>query len=279
MADLVPGSLPHALRTRAEAVLASWAHRFERSPLRMPRPIDPRQHGAMVAGLIEALGEASLSPLAQLRPGNGAVRELEKQTTFAGSGMAAGGSSGYDVAALILSLRDAVLEFAGADDRQPVQDIFEWLVVVALDAFAVAGEASARERADAQIEEGTPVILVTPDVPAVLLLGAPSASTLDGILARTLLLVVRTGAKSLIVDVGGLADPASPTNTEVADRFFAQTRLQPVEILLSGAPDAAATLWQTMAGKRGVTLRALDRFDAAVSAALQRAGTALVRRG
>jgi hypothetical protein len=277
--DLVPGSLSHALRTRAEAVLASWAHRFERSPMRMPRPIDPRTHGALVAGLIEALGEASLSPTAELRPGASAVRELEKQTTFAGSGLAAGGASGYDVAALILSLRDAVLEFAGADEHQPVLDIFEWLVVVALDAFATAGAISARERADAQIEEGTPVILVTPDVPALLLLGAPSGATFDGLFARTLLLVVRTGAKSLIVDVGGITDPMSPTITEAADRFFAQTRLQPVEILLSGAPDAAATLWQSMAQKRGVTLRSVDRFDAAVSAALQRAGTALVRRG
>jgi hypothetical protein len=279
VADLVPGSLSHALRTRGEAVLASWAHRFERSPLRMPHPIDPRTHGALVAGLIEALGEASLSPLAELRPGASAVRELEKQTTFAGSGLSAAGLSGYDVAALVLSLRDAVLEFAGADDRQPVLDIFEWLVVVALDAVATAGATSARERADAQIEEGTPVVLVTPDVPAVLLIGAPSAATLDGILARTLLLVVRTGAKALIIDVAGVTDPASPTITESADRFFAQTRLQPVELLLSGATEPAATAWATMARKRGVTLRSVDRFDAAVSAALQRAGTSLVRRG
>jgi hypothetical protein len=276
--ELVPGSLPHALRTRAEAVLASWAHRFERSPLRMPRPIDPRTHGAVVAGLIEALGEAALSPPSDWRPGGGAVRELEKQTTFAGSGLAAGGASGFDLAALVLSLRDAVLEFAGADEQGPVHELFEWLVIVALDAFATAGAISARERADAQLEEGTPVILITPDVPAVLLLGAPSAATLDAILARTLLLVVRTGAKSLIIDVGGIGDPASPTLTEAADRFFAQTRLQPVEILLIGATEQTATLWQSMATKRGVTLRALDRFDAAVAAALTRAGSALVRR-
>jgi hypothetical protein len=277
--ELVPGSLPHALRTRAEAVLASWAHRFERSPLRMPRPVDPRHHAAPVAGLIEALGEASLSPVAEWRPGGGAVRELEKQTTFAGSGLSAGGGSGYDVAAMILSLRDAVLEFAGADEQAPVHDLFEWLVVVALDAFATAGVMSARERADAQIEEGTPVVLITPDVPAVLLLGAPSASTLEGILARTLLLVVRTGAKSLIIDVSGVGDPASPTITETADRFFAQTRLQPVEILLVGAPEATASMWSSMAAKRGVTLRPHDRFDAAMAAALTRAGSALVRRG
>jgi hypothetical protein len=276
--ELVPGTLPHALRHRAEAVLASWAHRFERSPLRMPRPIDPRTHAALVAGLIEALGEASLSPATEWRPGAGAVRELEKQTTFAGSGLAAGGASGYDLAALVLSLRDAVLEFAGADDRAPVHDLFEWLVVVALDAFATAGAVSARERAEVQIEEGTPVILITPELPAVLLIGAPGAATVDGILARTLLLVVRTGAKSLLLDVSGLTDPASPTITEAADRFFAQTRLAPVEIELVGALEPTATAWQRMAHKRGVTLRSFDRFDAAVVAALTRAGASVVRR-
>jgi hypothetical protein len=270
--------LAHALRARGDAVLASWAHRFERSPLRMPRPIDPRTHGAMVAGLIEALGEAALSPSAEWRPGASAVRELEKQTTFAGSGLAAGGGSGFDVAALVVSLRDAVLEFANADEHAAVHQLFEWLTIIALDAFATAGAVSARERADQQIEEGTPVVLITPDVPAVLLLGAPSAATLDAILARCLLLVVRTGAKSLIIDVGGVGDPASPTMTEAADRFFAQTRLQPVELLLVGAPEASAQLWQSMATKRGVNLRALDRFDAAVGAALTRAGSSLVRR-
>ena len=245
----------------------------------MPRPIDPRLHGAQVAGLIEALGEAALSPPSEWRPGGRAVRELEKQTTFAGSGLAAGGASGFDLAAMIVSLRDAVLEFAGADDQAPVHELFEWLVVVALDAFATAGRISARERADAQIEEGTPVVLVTPDVPAVLLLGAPQAATIDAILARTLLLVVRTGAKSLIIDVSGVGEPQSPTMTEAADRFFAQTRLGPVELLLVGAPEATAQLWQSMATKRGLTLRALDRFDAAVAAAIARTDTALVRRG
>ena len=268
--ELEPGSLPHALRQRADAVLASWAHRFERSPLRVPHPTDPRKLAALVAGLIEALGEASLSPVAELRPGAAAVRELEKQTTFAGSGLAAGDGTGYDVAALILSLRDAVLEFAGADDHGPLVDLFEWLVVVALDGFATAGAASAQERADSQLEAGTPVVLVTPELPAVLLVGAPSSATLDAVLARTMLLVVRTGARALIVDIGGLADPASPIVTEAVDRFFAQKRLAPVEILLVGVADDAAPRWVELARKRGVTLRALDRFEAAVAAGLGR---------
>lgn len=268
--ELDPGSLPHALRQRADAVLASWAHRFERSPMRVPRPTDPRRLSAIVAGLIEALGEATLSPVAELRPGGPAVRELEKQTTFAGSGLAAAGGTGFDVAALVLALRDAVLEFAGADDHGPLVDLFEWLVVVALDAFATAGAASARERADGQLEAGTPVLLVTPELPAVLLVGAPSGATVDAVLARTMLLVVRTGARALIVDIGGLAEPGSPVVVEALDRFLAHKRLAPVEVLLVGAADDAAPRWVELAKKRGVALRALDRFEAAVAAGLGR---------
>lgn len=276
--ELPPDSLPHALRHRAEAVLASWAHRFERSPLRMPRPIDPRQHGAVIAGLIEALGEATLSPASELRPGAAAVRELEKTTTFAGAGMAAAGATGFDVAAMIVALRDAVLEFASADEHGRVVDIFEWLVVVALDGFATAGVMSTKERADAQLEAGIPVLLITPDVPAVILLGAPSGATIDGVLARTMLLVVRTGAKALLIDVAGLADAQAPSVTESVDRFFAQPRLAKVELLLIGAPDSAAKIWHALGARRGVTVRPLERFDEAVAVALDRAGTLLVRR-
>ncbi|MCE9580360.1 MAG: hypothetical protein K8W52_44995 [Deltaproteobacteria bacterium] len=276
--ELVPNSLPHALRHRGEAVLASWAHRFERSPLRMPRPIDPRQHGATVAGLIEALGEATMSPASELRPGASAVRELEKVTTFAGAGMSAAGASGYDVAALVVALRDAVLEFASADEHARVAELFEWLVVLALDAFASAGVMAARERWDAQLEAGIPVLLVTPDVPAVILLGAPSSSTIDGVLGRVMLLVVRTGARALLVDIAGLADARAPIVLEAIDRFFAQPRLAKVELLLIGAADDAAKAWLQIGARRGVTVRPIDRFDEAVAIALDRAGTVLVRR-
>jgi len=244
----------------------------------MPRPVDPRHHAALVAGLIEALGEATLHADARLHPGAPELRELEKASSFAGGALFAGGASGFDVAALILALRDAVTEFAGADQIAAMGELFEWLVVLALDGFATAGAVSARERADEQLEAGTPVLLVTPDVPAVFLIGSPGQATLDAILARAMLLVVRTGARTMIVDVGGLADAASPPVTEAIDRLLAHPRLGGVEVALVGATDEAASAYRRMAAQRGAAVQLQERFDAAFASALERAGCQLVRR-
>jgi hypothetical protein len=272
------GTLAHALRHEGDRVLSSWGHRFERSALRVPRPVDPRQHGALVAGLIEALGEATLHPDARLRPGAAELRELEKASSFAGGAMLAGGASAFDVAALVLSLRDAVTEFASADQIAALGELFEWLVVLALDGFATAGAVSARERADEQLEAGTPVVLLTPEVPAVFLVGAPGQATLDSILARAMLMVVRTGARSLLIDASGLAEAGAAPVTEAVDRLLAHPRLSGVQIELIGAPDDAASTWRRMAQSRGAALEAHDRLDAALLVAFERAGYQLVRR-
>jgi hypothetical protein len=272
------GTLAHALRSQSERVLSSWGHRFERSVLRLPRPVDPRQHGAVVAGLIEALGEATLHPEARLRRGGAELRELEKASSFAGGAMFAGGASGFDVAALFLALRDAATEFAAAEQIAPLGELFEWLMILALSGFATAGAVSATERADEQIEAGTPVVLITPDVPAVFLIGAPGRAPVDAILARAMLLVVRTGARTLILDVAGLVDAVAPPVTEAVDRLFAHPRLAGVEVALVGVTDEAATAWQRMAQQRGASLQVHDRLDAAFAVALDRAGCQLVRR-
>jgi hypothetical protein len=272
------GTLAHALRTQSERVVSSWGHRFERSTLRLPRPVDPRQHGAVVAGLIEALGEATLHPDARFRRGGPDLRELEKASSFAGGAMFAGGASGFDVAALFLSLRDAVTEFASAEQIGVLAELFEWLVILALEGFATAGAVSATERADEQLEAGTPVVLITPDVPAVFLVGAPGAATVDAILARAMLLLVRTGARTLILDASGLADAIAPPVTEAVDRLLAHPRLAGVDVTLVGVTDDAATVWQRMATQRGASLKVHERLDSAFALALDRAGCQLVRR-
>jgi len=244
----------------------------------MPRPVDPRQHAALVAGLIDALGEATLHPDARLRAGAPELRELEKATAFAGASLLAGGASGFDVAALVLSLRDAAIEFAAADQIAPLGELFEWLLILALDGFASAGALSARERADEQLEAGTPVVLLTADVPAVFLVGAPGGATLDAVLARAMLLLVRTGARTLIVDASGLADASAPPVTEALDRFFAHPRLAEVVVAVVGAPGDAAASWQRMAQARGAQIAVHERLDSAFASALERAGAQLVRR-
>jgi hypothetical protein len=289
------GDLSHVLLDRTDEVLASWSHRFDRSALRVPRPVDPRQHAAMVSTMVVALGEtvthsqpgtgADRKPARQgtippqrLRPGAAEVRELEKAASLAGASLSASGASGFDVAALVFALRDAVLEFASSEWAQAIGDLFEWLAVIAVDAFAAAGAASAQERATEHLETGTPVVLVTPEVPAVLFVGAPGGDALDSILARALLLVVRVGAPTLILDVSGLSDPGAPEVLEAAGRFFEQKRMREVEVALSGAHGPVGEAWIAAGRARGVTVTALDRFDAAVARALDRAGCQIVRR-
>lgn len=287
--------LAEVLLEHADQVLASWSHRFDRSALRMPRPVDPRQHGALVSTMIVSLGEAVVVPATEaertsgrhragtiapqrLRPGGPELRELEKAASLAGASLSATGASGFDVAALVLALRDAVLEFASSDWSQAISDVFEWLVVIALDAFAAAGTAAAQERAADHLEAGTPVVLVTPEVPAVLLVGAPGGDALDSILARALLLVVRVGARTLVLDVSGVSDPVAPEIVEAAGRFLDQKRMADVEIALSGASGPVAHAWMSLGKERGVAVIAMERFDAAVAHALERAGCQIVRR-
>ena len=73
----------------------------------------------MTNGLVEALSFAVSSGADQLRPGSMALRDLEKATAFAGASLAAGGASGYEVAALLLALRDAVLEHTELELTRP----------------------------------------------------------------------------------------------------------------------------------------------------------------
>jgi len=281
--------LSAALLDRTDEVLASWSHRFDRSALRIPRPIDPRQFGALVSTMIIGLGEAISRPRAgeprrgtipaqPLRPGGPEVRELEKAAALAGASLSAAGASGFDVAALVLAMRDAVFEFASSDWAAVLSDLFEWVLVIAIDSFAAAGTAAAEERAAEHLDAGTPVVLVTPEVPAVLLLGAPGADAIDSILGRALLLIVRVGARTLVLDLSGLADPTAPPVIAAAARFFDQKRLAEVEIALSGATAQVADAWVALGRARGVTVRPIERFDAAVARALERAGCQIVGR-
>jgi hypothetical protein len=63
-----------------------------------------------------------------------------------------------------------------------------------------------------------------------------------------------------------------------AARFFDQKRLAEVEIALSGATAQVADAWVALGRARGVTVRPIERFDAAVARALERAGCQIVGR-
>src|SRR4051812_13333656 len=56
------GDLSQVLLVRTEEVLASWSHRYDRSSLRVPRKIDPRQQASVMQSMVIALGETVQEP-------------------------------------------------------------------------------------------------------------------------------------------------------------------------------------------------------------------------
>lgn len=270
--------LADALVGTRDSIVASWSHRFDRSGLRGPAASRASEHAAMTNGLVEALGVAVSAGADQLRPGSMALRDLEKATAFAGASLAAGGATGFEVAALLLALRDAVLEHTELELTRPVEGLFEWLTVVALDAFAAAGRRAAAERAAEQLEQGTPVVLLTPELPAVFLVGAPTEDALDSIFARAMLLVVRVGAPCLLVDVSGLTDASARPVRAALERLLGHRRMSTVELVMVGAGEELLRRWRDLAQTHQVTLRDFDRFDSALAHAFQRAGLNVIRR-
>src|SRR5690349_10813279 len=221
------------LRERSSEILAGWIIRFERSSLRFRRATKAATHTAQVASLVEALTEACHADGSALKPGSDATRELERSCAFLGAQFASEGATGFDVAALLLELREVLAGMVNDDDSKLLTHLFEWLTVVALDSFSASGLQSLREQTAEQLDSGTPVIEVLPKVPAVLFVGAPSSSVIDSLLARAWMLAVGTGAPCLIIDCAGFAS-AGEKNFERGYRgFLEQAEGSALQILLS----------------------------------------------
>ena len=266
------------LRERSNEILAGWIVRFERSPLRFRRATKAATHTAQVASLVEALTEAAHGGGTALVPGSDAARELERSAAFLGAQFASEGATGFDVAALLLELREVVAGMTSADDGAALTRLFEWLTVVALDAFAASGLQSLREQTAEQLDSGTPIVELLPKLPAVFLVGAPSASVLESILSRAWMLAVGTGAPSLVIDCGGLASGAERGFERAYASFLDQAEGSALQIVLSGARRPLRERAEQLAGERGLAFAHFERVDTAVTHALERAGHLLMRR-
>jgi len=264
------------IRERSSEILASWIVRFERSPLRFRRTTKAATYTAQVANLVELLGVAASA--SQLQPGSDATRELERSAAFLGGQFASEGATGYDLAALLLELRDVVAGIATPDDATALTRLFEWLTAIALDSFAASGLQSLRERVAEQLELGTPVIELLPKVPALLLVGAPSATTIDGLLARAWMLAVGTAAPCLIIDCGGLAEVGEGNFETAYKEFLHQAEGSAIQLLVSTARRALRDRAAALAKERGLAFQHFERLDSAVGHALERAGYLLMKR-
>jgi hypothetical protein len=272
--------LAGVLRERSSEILAAWIVRFERSPLRFRRATKAATHTAQVASLVEALTEAVHGGgTAGLKPGSDATRELERSCAFLGAQFASEGATGFDVAAILLELREVLSGMVGAQDSLSLTRLFEWLTAVALDAFAASGLQSLREQISEQLDGGTPVIEVLPKVPAVLFVGAPSSSVIDSLLARAWMLAVGTGAPCLIIDCAGFSSLGEKNFERGYKGFLEQAEGSTLQVLLSSARRPLRELVEKLTSETSLSFQHFDRFDSAVAHSLERAGHLLMRRG
>jgi hypothetical protein len=271
--------LAAVLRERSSEILAGWIVRFERSPLRFRRATKAATHTAQVASLVEALTEAAYAGHDGLRPGSDATRELERSCAFMGAQFASEGTTGYDIAALLLELRDVVASMTGPDEAGALTRLFEWLTLIALDGFATSGLQSLREQMSEQLESGTPVTEILPRVPAVLLVGSPTAPVLDNLLSRAWMLAVGTSAPCLIIDCAGLTGTGEKNFERGYRGFLEQAEGSALQVLLSSARRPLRELAAKLAAESNLSFQHFDRLDSAVAHALERAGHNLVRRG
>lgn len=266
------------IRERSSEILASWIGRFERSPLRFRRATKAATHTAQVANLVETLSVAASGGVEELRPGSDATRELERASAFLGAQFASEGATGFDITALLLELRDIVAGMTTEEDARAVARLFEWLTAIALDSFAASGVQSLRERVAEQLELGTPVVELLPKVPAVMLVGAPGSSTIDGLLARGWMLAVGTGAPCLVIDCAGLVEAGERAFEAGYREFVDRAKGSAIQVLLCSARRTIRERAAALATERGVPFQHFDRLDSAVAHALERAGYLLMRR-
>jgi hypothetical protein len=272
------GKLAAMLRERASEILAGWIVRFERSPLRFRRATKAATHTAQVASLVEALTEAAHGGVEGLTPGRPSTRELERSSAFLGAQFSSEGATGFDVAALLLELREVVAPMVSDEENKALTQLVEWLTVVALDAFAASGIQSLREQNSEQLENGTPVMELLPKVPAIMLVGSPSTGVLDSLLARAWMLAVGTGAPCLVIDCAGLTAVGEKNFERAYPGFLEQAEGSSLQVLLASARRPLREQIAALSVQRQISFQHFDRIDSAIAHALERAGHLLMRR-
>ena len=277
-------ALADALRSDLEKAASNWIEAYQRSELRFPGPVDAGSLRQLVAPVLENLldllspSRAAVEKPVRLRPGSPDLREVEKAVAFLGGTLAASGASCFDVAALVLSLRETLAVHVSGPATAEVAAYVEWLSVLASDSFSSGNAQAERERMRDELEDGTPVVQVVPELPSALLVGSPDVGVLDSIFGRMVLLCVRVGAPCAIVDASGLADQTSSPVLVALERFLGHRKIAGrVELLAVGLVNDGEPRWSAVAHATGCTASFYTHFDAAVQRGLSAAGYRLVR--
>lgn len=261
-----------ALLDRRAAVIERWLTGYGRSLLRLPRSVDPRELHGIAETIADALGAALAEP--GCAPGASSLREVEKRVAFAGGSLGMSGASAFDVAAFFCALRDVLAENAAdAAERDALRGLCDWFCALACEGCATSRQDALRLRHRDSLERGTPVVMLTPELPAAFLVGEPDRSVLDSIFGRLLLAVVRVGARALVVDAAGLLNAGDPPVLDALGVFGQHRKVAgKVSIVLSGLPAAAEADWRGALAGEGTEIFAEERFEDAFERALAAAG-------
>ena len=266
-----------ALSGRREALIARWMHLYMTSRLRLPRRVDLDELSGAAQGLCEALGAGLAEPGAA--PGHGALREAEKRVAFVGGSFGMAGASAFDLSAFVLALRDALAtEAASEDERAQLVGLFDWFCALALEGYATSREDALRLRHRDELERGTPLVMITHELPAALLVGDPDRTVLESVFGRLLLSIVRVGAKAVIIDAAGLTRAADERVVEALTGFARHRKVAgEVLVVMTGLPSDAEAAWKDACGE-GARCEVKERFDDAVTTALAAYGLKVGKR-
>ncbi len=268
--------LAAALRTDLPALLDRWMALYQASSIRLPGSFDEAAVRRAAEPILASMADAM--PADDLSPGSPELRDVEKTLAFSASSWATDGGSGFDLVGLLVAAREALLERASQGERAALMRLFDWMVALAADAFGDGGVRAEKERQREALERGLPVTAIAPEVPATFLVGAPDTFTFDAVFGRLLMLVVRMGAHSVIVDATGLDAAAAPAAIVSLDRFLRHRKLAGVRVLAVGLEVEAEQAWRKLAERAGATLEVHPAFDLALARALETTGYRLVRR-
>ncbi len=265
-------------------VLEAWMDAFAASTLRMPGAIERESMAATVEPIVDALASvvaldrAGRAPVnLRFTPGSLELREVEKAVSFAAALMGADGFTGFDLGALLFALRDVLVQSLVEPARTELQGYMEWLAVLAADSLATGREQALLERMAHELDDGTPLLMITNELPAVLFVGRPNQSVVANIFGRLLLMVVRTGAKAVIIDVRGMASRLDPAFAEPLERFLSHPRVgSRTTVYACGVHGDDGPFWDDVAKAAGVRLVMEGYFDACVQSALAVSGWRII---
>lgn len=271
-------ALAHAL-THIDPVVDEWLVAYKTSQIRLPVPVDASLR-SMLRPVLSTLSDAVSAdregrwPVLELTPGCLALREVEKSISFLAANLAAYGFTAFDVCALFFALRDVLKPRLADRSLYPdLRTYMEWLAALASDSLAKARERAAQERWDRLLDNGMPLVMITPELPAAFFLCDPIGPIITSLFERLLLMIVRTGAKSAILEVSGLDIRVSDSFAVALEHFCLHNKVRNhLTIFACGVHADEIERWKTVANSSGTNIVFENHFDMCVEHALRQGG-------